>query len=174
MSSERFHMSEDSSPSRRNVLRAAAIGGGLVWAAPVVQAVAGPAFAAGTPIPGAGLSYVAVLLRYRSVRYRIKFENDGGAVEVGSFTTPVCGTFPATAVPALGVSVPTVVQSHAFVGGSLQLVFTSGVTLLDWVAKQGQCCFSKAASGSTGYDVVQSGNTTTWPPAPNQPPCRVR
>lgn len=171
---------DEGTVSRRALLRTAAVSGTLVWAAPVVQTLAPAAQAAGTPPPGlgTGLSYVTVLLKSGSTFYRIKYEADGAKVEIGTFKTPVCGTFPATPQEAKGREPSAVVRSATFAAGSFQLVLKTDVTLVDWVAKQGTCCISKSGGTAAGYTVAAtpgtpSGTAYLFPPAPNKAPCSL-
>ena len=67
--------------SRRAMLRrGAVVGGALVWATPVVQSIASPAFAAGTPQGNTqDISFVALLLRCNGTLYRAKFDAPYGS-----------------------------------------------------------------------------------------------
>lgn len=185
-------------PSRRTLLRGAAVAGGLVWAAPVVQTLAPPAFAAGSPGSGVGLSFVAALIQVADGdRYRIKWEfNDDGSVsssEAGrTFNVPCAGegffrddvTVSQTGPPG-GVLVSAAGSRQGF-----QLTVAPGVTLVDWVVKQETCCLRKTGGGTassqpgpagSNYAVsitpgvpAGSGNMAfTWPAAPNKAPCQL-
>lgn len=81
--------------SRRDVVRRGAIvGGGLVWAAPVVRTMSRSALAQdiGTPEPGA-VSFVALVVRRDGSRHQLKFD-------VGSWGWVTPGEVPGCAPPA--------------------------------------------------------------------------
>lgn len=141
--------------SRRSLMkRGAIVGGALVWAAPMVQTIARPAFAATSPPPVAGgISFVAVIVRCGSDTYRIKFDRDTGAIVCGtSFEAGNCtdqlqpgglteGCPPGVTVtdnPASGVT---------FHLGTCQVV--------DYIIKQGTCCLGP----NTADNGPQAGDT---------------
>lgn len=152
-------MPEMGDPTRRNVLRGAAVAGAFVWAAPVVQIVAPPAFAAGTMAPQ--LSYVGLLLRRATTVWRVKYEFTSLTtgprilVEAGpDWTAGLCeqklalpfykggaGTPSGTTMSA---GAPTLdVVSHYEVynqDGGFYVVLPIGVTMLDWLVHKGMCC----------------------------------
>lgn len=148
---------------RRALLRGAAVGGTLLWAAPVVQAFS-PAAEAGTAAPS--LSYVAVLLKDARIGtappkyYRLKF-NAGlinPTVEQGPTWTPGdCVNDSRTAnnpafykngagLPArtnLTTPVPADVLTHFDIytrDGGFYIVLGAGVQMVDWLVHKGRCC----------------------------------
>lgn len=142
--------------SRRSLMkRGAIVGGALVWAAPMVQTIARPAFAATSPPPTpGGISFVALIINCGGTTYRIKF--DAGA------TTPECGTtFAADA--CVNQLQPGNVASGCPSGVTATWDPNSGVTvslgsctLTDYIIKQGTCCLGPTsanngpATGSSG------------------------
>lgn len=97
--------------TRRDVMRrGAVIGGTLMWAAPAVQTIAKPAFAAGSEITG--FSYFAATVQCSDgVTYRVKYEVDDAAWECPAGSSlPACeGMAPSgydSAEPACGDQAP--------------------------------------------------------------------
>lgn len=201
----------DTQPTRRGVLRGAAVAGGLVWAAPVVQVIAPAAHAAGSIQPQ--LSYVALLLQRGTTVWRVKYQfmTPGADVEIAvvagpDWTAGLCeqersmpfhkggaempkGTTLSSALP------PADVVSHYDIyaqDGGFYIVLPSGVTMVDWIVHEGQCCAAQTsrqddfgtcqpANPSGAYkaqflqyvdDGARSGNQWLFPAAPNDALCK--
>jgi hypothetical protein len=54
--------------SRRDLIRRGAVIGGVLWAAPVIETLASPALAAGSPAPGFACSYALVVFTQGGVQ----------------------------------------------------------------------------------------------------------
>ena len=68
---------------RREIIKRGAILGGVVWAAPVIQSIGIPAFAA-TPTPvttppeDQDMSFIRAVVTCNDTTYRVNYEDDGG------------------------------------------------------------------------------------------------
>lgn len=163
---------EDLNPAlginRRDVLkRGAVVGGALVWAAPAVQTLAGPALAAtGTPPPDdeveGGLSFVRMIIKCDDqcvlVNYEVDDDLQGGAFEASpSFGNNHC------TVSSTQAGCDTIVEddgsghgiasvSHS--GGCVTFTLAAGCQLIDGKSFTGppaspSSCLPVAANGST-------------------------
>ena len=157
-------MSETFEPSRRGVLRGAAVAGTLVWAAPVVQVIAPSAHAAGSIQPA--LSYVALLLQRGTTVWRVKYEfmTPGGDVQIEvvagpDWTAGLCEQERSMPFYKGGAGIPKgttlsedlppieVVSSYDIYAedGGFYAVLPVGVTMLDWIVHKGQCCVAQTS-----------------------------
>lgn len=77
--------------SRRDLIKRGAAAGAVIWATPVVQSFATPAFASeGTPV-GRAISYVAICYRCNGTHCSAKLDVENGVWEFSStFETPGC------------------------------------------------------------------------------------
>lgn len=145
-------------PSRRAVLRGAALGGAFVWTAPAVQAVGPSAFAEGlgTPPPdGRGLSYVGLIFRYGPHTYRVKWDiaEDGSVAEFSFGRTWKAGycadsspnpeTYFRRGDSTISPAKPPVAALRSALAtrkDGLQVALDNAAVVLDYVVHQGQCC----------------------------------
>jgi hypothetical protein len=143
--------------SRRTLLRRGAlVGGTLVWTAPVVQTIAAPSAAAGTPLDG--ISYVAVVLSCDGDHYRMKWDVESGGVLVmasgTTFATP--GADDMLGYPNLQ-SGPAPGASAGLVGEVLRVSASANCVLVDYAIKHGG---GSVGPGTPGQPVT--GSTGPW------------
>lgn len=145
--------------SRRTLLRrGAVVGGAMVWTAPVVHTLAGPASGVGTAIDG--ISFVAILVQCNGVLYRMKWEVDDTSLSLETgrkFGIPDGDDLernnPNVADgPAPGTS------AFLNANGSITVVLGPGCVLDDFVVKRGQCAAGPGQAGQPGTG--QSGSVT--------------
>ncbi|HEX6194649.1 MAG TPA: hypothetical protein VFZ37_01985 [Jiangellaceae bacterium] len=152
--------------SRRTMLRRSALAGGsLVWAAPVVQTIAAPSAAAGTPLQG--ISYVAVVLKCGDEHYRMKWEvESSGLVMESGLTFKV----PDSSDQLLGYpnlqpgAAPE--ASAALVGEVLRISARDDCVLVDFVMKHGG---GTAGPGTPGQPVTGTTGPWDFQPLPSPP-----
>lgn len=176
--------------SRRTMIkRSAVIGGALLWAAPTVQTLSAPAFAAGSPVAGGGdISFVALLATCAGVKYRFKFEVENGVVqpvECGpKFSTGDCSDNLGQGDPNVSKECPPPpgVTATANPDGSVTVSGLSGCTIHDFIVKAGQCCAGPGEGGEPTQAQAQaqaSGSGSIKFPEPSSvcadcassPPC---
>ncbi len=153
--------------SRRTMLRRSALAGGsLVWAAPVVQTIAAPSAAAGTPLDG--ISWVAVVLQCDGLHYRMKWDVEAGGVLVmdsgTTFNLPGSSD-QLTGYPDLQQG-PAPDVSAALVGEILRVSARADCILVDYVIKHGG---GTSGPGTPGQP--STGTTGPWDfqPLPSPP-----
>jgi hypothetical protein len=169
---------KESKPVERRVFlkRAAVVGTAPVWAAPLIQSMREPAFAASPPPPpGFDISFVALLLQCGQKKYRVKF--DGGSLneECGpNFAVGNCADQLDRHGNDIENGCPSGVSAAHGQNGSV-LVTLGSCVVLDFVVKSGQCC---AGPGEAGEPPAGGSNSITFPqPTSNcsdcvsHPPC---
>lgn len=187
------HDHPHSSVSRRTVLRRSAlVGGTMVWTLPVVQSLAGPAFATtGTPAPGnfVGISYVIVLAKCGDTYFLAKYEDapDGTAPD-GTYSVDGCGDQTQASGPQddntcrdglaklkqlAGTNLSPDCPSYGFTGvngsGSLTIELSAGCELAGFVVHDGQLmadprrCYYDAGALGTGGSLVSPNFNFTVP-----------
>lgn len=158
---------------RRFIQRAAVLGGTFVWVAPVVQSMAGPAMAAGTK-PN-DISYLAVLLTKGGAWYRMKWDTTStGALMLQTGARFAVPGSPSPLMPPGGAAVqPGSAPGTAAVyeaNGSITLRLGSGVALVNFTVKRGQCGAGPGVAGEPSAGQV--GGTVNFPgPTSNRTSC---
>jgi hypothetical protein len=168
---------------RRNVLRrrdfvrrAALAGTAPVWAAPIIQSIRAPAYAAVYPVGGFDISFVALLLQCGTRRYRVKFDANGGLGKVcgRNFAVGNCSDPDdqlSRGDPGVQNTCPAGVSATSGPNGSV-IVTLGSCTILDFVVKSGQCC---AGPGQAGEPPAGGTGSQTFPePTSNCSDCVSR
>lgn len=132
--------------TRREMLkRSAIVGGTLAWAAPAVQTLAQPAFAA-TIGSALQYSFVGVILDCGGTYYRMKWNDPSGSnlapSACGKWTDDKCSdTFYPSSITSYSSSCAPGASATVNTDGSVTVSWTAtGCSVVDWIWHKGQCC----------------------------------
>jgi hypothetical protein len=138
--------------SRRESIKRGALAGAVLWSAPMIKAVnlAGGVEPKSPTGGGHDISYIALNVNKRGMKYVIKWEVDGNYWDAAPGSFPSCpGIFTPMGSPTSGSSLGFIASQPSSSTGCITITVPSGATVTHSAVKGGlDCCAGPSGTGN--------------------------